>query len=308
MRPKLHVEKIETYTGHRDAVYTVISGLTSGSFFSAGGDGQVVHWNTQSPDLGTRVANMSHSVYALWLDPYAKRLWIGHNFEGVVVIDLEDQTIWKSFPMGSVAIYALEGNKESVWAGDGHGRVLQWDRQTGDLIQVVQAGKERIRSLSFDPIFERLYVGSSDQQVRVFDTKAQRQITEWKAHEGSVFGLVGFDSGNKLISVSRDAHINIWSVQPECALEQSIPAHMYAIHAAAVSDDGRWLATGSMDKSIKIWDLPTRQLVKVIDKGRFAGHGTSINALTWLIGKWELIAASDDRTLSHWSIQIHETN
>lgn len=301
MRPKLHVEKIETYTGHRDAVYTVIAGREEGSFFSSGGDGQVVLWQTKNSDLGKRVAQLTQSVYALWLDQQRDKLWIGHNFDGIVVIDLADQQIWKTFPLGNVAIYALHGNADFVWAGDGHGRVIQWSTETGEIQAVWQAGNERIRSLAYDNSLGRLYVGSSDQHIRVWDVPKGEWVGEWKAHEGSVFGLV-LTHQSKLISVSRDARINVWSA--DFSLDISIPAHMYAIHAAAISSDGRWLATGSMDKSVKIWDLTTFQLVKVIDKGRFVGHGTSINAIMWLPNTWEFIAASDDRSLSHWSIGL----
>lgn len=304
MRPKLNVEKIETYTGHRDAVYTVISGPESGSFFSSGGDGQVVLWQTKSPDLGKLVAKLTNSVYALWLDKKSNRLWIGHNFDGIIVVDLQNQHVWKTFPLGNVAIYALTGNDTTVWAGDGHGRIMQWDLETGNLVAVWQAGNQRIRSLLVEGSLGRLYIGSSDHHIRVWDIAGHRWIKEWKAHEGSVFGLAWSKQANQVISVSRDARINMWSTLDEFTLVTAIPAHMYAIHAASISSDGRWLATGSMDKSIKIWDLPTGQLVKVIDKGRFVGHGTSINALTWLPGTWELIAASDDRTLSHWSVQL----
>jgi hypothetical protein len=43
-------------------------------------------------------------------------------------------------------------------------------------------------------------------------------------------------------------------------------------------------------------------LLKVIDKSRHAGHGTSVNKLLWTPFNDQLISASDDRTLSVWQI------
>jgi WD40 repeat protein len=57
-----------------------------------------------------------------------------------------------------------------------------------------------------------------------------------------------------------------------------------------------------MDKSIKVWDAEEYKLLKVIDKSRHAGHGTSVNKLLWTPFNDQLISASDDRTLSVWQI------
>ena len=59
-----------------------------------------------------------------------------------------------------------------------------------------------------------------------------------------------------------------------------------------------------MDKSIKVWEAETLQLLKVIDRARHAGHGTSVNKLLWLADGRALISASDDRTLSVWAIDF----
>ena len=59
-----------------------------------------------------------------------------------------------------------------------------------------------------------------------------------------------------------------------------------------------------MDKSIKVWDTTELKLLKVIDKARHAGHGTSVNKLLWTSFNDQLISASDDRTLSVWSLKF----
>jgi len=59
-----------------------------------------------------------------------------------------------------------------------------------------------------------------------------------------------------------------------------------------------------MDKSIKVWDAETFQLLKVIDKARHAGHGTSINKVLWTNFNNLLLSASDDRSISTWDIKF----
>lgn len=55
------------------------------------------------------------------------------------------------------------------------------------------------------------------------------------------------------MSAGRDAHMKFWDSENYTLLE-NIVAHMYAINFLSFKDDGKYLVTCSMDKSIKVWD------------------------------------------------------
>jgi WD40 repeat protein len=59
-----------------------------------------------------------------------------------------------------------------------------------------------------------------------------------------------------------------------------------------------------MDKTIKIWDLHTFQLLKVIDRSRHAGHATSVNKVLWTDHAGQLLSCSDDRKISVWDLDF----
>ncbi|PIQ20460.1 MAG: hypothetical protein COW65_14840, partial [Cytophagales bacterium CG18_big_fil_WC_8_21_14_2_50_42_9] len=66
----------------------------------------------------------------------------------------------------------------------------------------------------------------------------------------------------------------------------------------------QYFATCSMDKSIKVWHAQSFKLLKVIDKARHAGHGTSVNKLFWSDRQNSLVSCSDDRTVSVWNLNF----
>jgi WD40 repeat protein len=107
-----------------------------------------------------------------------------------------------------------------------------------------------------------------------------------------------------LLSAGRDARLKFWDIDREFKPVEEIVAHMYTINHITFSPDCQHFVTCSMDKSIKVWDAKTFKLLKVIDKARHAGHGTSVNKLLWLNHKETLVSCSDDRTISLWDINF----
>ena len=85
---------------------------------------------------------------------------------------------------------------------------------------------------------------------------------------------------------------------------RTVVAHMFTINHLIFSPDARLLATCSMDKSIKLWDAATGQLLRVVDRARHAGHGTSVNKLFWPGSQNRLVSCSDDRSLAVWQVGV----
>ena len=130
-------------------------------------------------------------------------------------------------------------------------------------------------------------------------------IKEIEAHKLSVFTVQYSPDQRYLISGSRDAHLKIWDTKKDYELQESIVAHMFAIKPFGfLALIANIFVTCSMDKSIKVWDAETFQLLKVIDKARHAGHGTSINKVLWTNFNNLLLSASDDRSISTWDIKF----
>jgi len=308
MPTKVQVEKRSTFTGHRDCVYTLEPAATPNLFFSAAGDGMVVQWDLARPDEGKLMARVPASVYALHYLPASRQLCIGQNFEGLHVVDPDSLREIKSLKLTSAAIFDLKSDDTNLFVATGDGVLIVVDQETFAVRKHLKASDKSVRCLAVNRRSGELAVGYSDHHIRVFDLDTFTPKYAFAAHGNSVFTLQYSPDGQYLLSGSRDAHLKIWDVSNHYILAHAVVAHMYAINHLCFSPDGKYFLTGSMDKSIKVWDAGTTRLLKVIDRARHAGHGTSVNKLLWTEYQNLAVSCSDDRTLSVWRLAFGEEN
>ncbi len=270
-------------------------------FFSAGGDGLVVRWDLRNANQGTVVAKMSTSVYALYYDSPRNRLVIGQNYEGLRVIDLDKGREEGVTRTDKAALFDIASAGDHLLVATGDGEIVVVADDSLKIVQRICATKQSARSIAVNEREQEIAVGFSDHTIRIYDSTNYQLKQTLTGHTNSVFVVRYTPDQRYLISGGRDAHLRIWDVEKNYQLTESIVAHMYALNHLDFSPSGKYFATGSMDKSVKIWDARAFKLLKVIDKARHAGHGTSVNRVLWVKDDDEtLLSASDDRTISVW--------
>lgn len=298
----MNIRKVDTFSGHRDSVYTIISDQQAQGFYSAGGDGFVIHWDLNKPDLGNLVARAGMSVYALALDPARNALWIGQNFEGIQVLDLGTNKVEKTSKITASAIFDIQIYQDKALLALGDGVIAVMDIPSFSIQKHIKVAGKSVRSIAINPETNEFATGDSDHNVHIFDLDGFVLKKTIHSHANSVFCVTYSPDGKYLLSAGRDAHLKIWDVNDAYGIVSDIPAHMYAINDLVFSPDRTLFATCSMDKSIKLWDAQTFRLKKIIDQARHAGHGTSVNKLLWTTFENQLISCSDDRMISVWEV------
>ncbi len=303
-RTTVSVNKESTLTGHKDCIYTLAGSKDSQICYSGAGDGMVVAWDLADPENGQLVAKVPNSVYAVGLDKMRNQLIVGHNYDGIHLIDLETKTERYSLKLTSAAIFDIQIFEDLCFVSTGEGELIVIDiSQSPTIVNRLGLSDKSARALSVNPVDMELAIGFSDHFVRILDLKDLSVKHEISGHKNSVFTVRYTHDYQHLMTAGRDANLKVWDTM-KYQQQESIVAHMYAINHIDFSPSGKHFVTCSMDKTIKVWDLQTFRLLKVIDKARHAGHGTSVNKLFWSGYNNQLISASDDRTISVWSLDF----
>src|ERR1700733_12048665 len=76
-----------------------------------------------------------------------------------------------------------------------------------------------------------------------------------------------------------------------------LDGHADAVSAVAVSKDGNFIASGSLDRTVRIWDAQTGDLVS----GPFEGHTERVTFITFSQDGSHLISGSDEQTIRIWN-------
>lgn len=77
----------------------------------------------------------------------------------------------------------------------------------------------------------------------------------------------------------------------------------------AISGDNRFLAAGSLDKSVRVWDVQTGNLLERLEEaGGNPGHRDSVYSVAFAPGSRELVSGSLDRTIRMWELQPSYAN
>lgn len=304
--PQVKITKVSSAKAHTGAVYALLRDTGAlDSFYSAGGDGNVIRWSLDDLTTAVKAAHVPASIFSMILLPAQNRLAIGQMHGGIHVLDLKDKKEIKHLAYHLRGVFDLQyddGSKRMV-AGGGDGVLSIWDDEFS-LQNTVQLSLKSIRSLAFSPSKHLLAAGCSDNSVYILNCADWNILHQLREHQNSVFAVYFSPDGKYLLTGSRDAHLRIWDAAGDFRLIKAIPAHLFTINSIACNQNGKIFATASRDKTIKIWSAENFELLKVIDKEKFDGHANSVNKLIWMSDN-TLASCSDDRSIMIWNIELH---
>jgi WD40 repeat protein len=299
----MEIKKIATLTGHNGAIFALANGEANHYMLSGAGDGWVVQWDLNNPDLGRLIAKADATIYTICFIQKKQLLVLGDMNGGIHWIPLATPEKQKNILHHKKGVFALQYIDNQIFSIGGDGVLTKWsvDKQLGE--DSIQLANQSLRCLAFCKQRNEFAVGASDRNIYILNstTLEIKHIIE-NAHSNSVFSLAYRPDGKILMSGGRDAMLCAWDCEQDFTCVSKQPAHLYTINAIVYHHEGHIFATGSRDKTLKIWDATTFQLLKVIDTIKHGCHINSINTLYWSPFNHWLVSGSDDRSLMIWEI------
>lgn len=287
----IEVTKIAHLSGHKDSIYALTYNKNNKTMYSGAADGTVVRWNPLVEEDGNMIMKCPTPVYSLYVAP--NEIIVAGTREGNLHIgDLKQNKELRWIKAHKKGIFDILPYLNGIVTLSEDGHLSVWNQQFEHVYQISISEKSLRVGKFIDE--HRILIGSSDYNIYLVNLFTKKIERIFKGHTNSVFAIT-VDTINKIFySGGRDAQLRKWSFEVEN--EEKLPAHIYPINALDIHPEMPYMLSCSMDKTIKLWDLKTFSLKKVIDYERHKSHLNCINKVLW-IDTNHFISCSDDRTI-----------
>ncbi|KDN50422.1 putative platelet-activating factor acetylhydrolase ib alpha subunit [Tilletiaria anomala UBC 951] len=176
-----------------------------------------------------------------------------------------------------------------------------------------------VSSVRFLPGDVHIASASRDRTIRIWEFASGYCTKTLSGHVEWVRCVTPSDDGRLLLSASNDQTARIWDLSSgeskvemrghehvvECAVFAPLSAYapireLCGLGPAGAADKqpGLYVATGSRDKSIRLWDTQSGQCLKTL-----TGHDNWIRGLVFAPSGKYLLSVSDDKTMKVWDLK-----
>ncbi|MGY6560580.1 MAG: WD40 repeat domain-containing protein [Luteibaculaceae bacterium] len=298
----LHVELVGRMKGHGGGIFDLLWNAVPNTLLSASADGFIAGWDVEKAAASSFSVKVGEPVYSLAYAKKSSLLFAGTGKGHLHIIDLQHKNELKNYelhnrlPIFNICI--LENIGFFATAG-GDGIVHIFELDTLALRLSIPFAKGKIRGMYYTEAYNLLFVAHANGYIYVLETQFFNEVSSFKAHQDSVYHFALYS--NKLISAGKDAHLNVWDIENNFSLIESIPAHNFGIYKAVYNPSGTILATASRDKTVKIWENDNLKKPIRLNFDSFKVHRYSANTVCW-INDSTLASAGDDKEVYLWKI------
>ncbi|QRW26212.1 hypothetical protein RhiXN_11873 [Rhizoctonia solani] len=284
---------MEPLLGHQDGVLSVDYSLGDVYIASALDDGTLRIWDALSgSDIHGPIEGHSNAVLCVRFSPDDSSIASGSRDGTVKIWNVTSgQQIVELFGADEFYVISVDFSPDGqqVACSSGYdsdledsdledsedpvrGAIRVVDRSTGHTVVGPIHAHSAINSIEFSPNGMRLVSGSGDKSVRIWDVQTGKQLA-----------ACGKDNGDTN-SNDEDSNNN--------------HAHSEKINSVTFSPSGGYIASGSDDKTICIWNAENGNLIF----GPLKAHTSLVYCVQFSPDSSHIASCSDDQTIRFWSL------
>lgn len=244
---------ISTLVGHIDWVQSVVFSADSQSLYSAGNDGHVLKWHHQYPISHTQVLESGFAIRALTLATKKNLLAVCGFSNEVVLWDLssgqEKFRLSCDSPDQRCVRFSPDGGR--LLRGGRLGEICVWDTETGAELAHYRQHNRRVFTAAFSADGSSVTSVGEDRRMVRYDIGSQQVTYDQVVASGKLMSMCLIND-HMVAAAGADNSIVLVDTMSNQAVAH-LDGHTGTV--AVMVACGEFLASGSFDTTIRIWNL-----------------------------------------------------
>jgi WD40 repeat protein len=285
-----------TFRAHTNGVYGLAFSPDGALLATAGADGTVVVWNTDSWQEVTTITNAGGPLFA----PDGRTLtYATMDTNGVVLFDLASHEAVARLGGGSGDYFSLAFSTDGrmlVAVEVDSTAVALWDVASRRLIDSLRSEEGGyVYGAAFSPDGKLVVAGHRDNLVTFWDVASRRKVGDLAVPFGFVTSIALSPDGATLVLAGDTSSFAVCDVESRRILSVQ-EGHDGQIYALTFSPTGHRFATASHDSTVKLWDAATRRLLTT-----FKGHLDKVTRVAFSPDGKLIASGCADGTVKLWN-------
>jgi WD40 repeat protein len=213
-----------------------------------------------------------------------------------------------------VRCVAFSPDGTQIVSGSHDGSIQLWDVNTGKLVSTLyswpwinRAHSDVVSSVSFSPDGNFILSSSWDHTVRVWHGTTYRNSLFVMDHTVEVYSAAFTPNGHEIVSGGQDGILRIWNLEMPVNSSRELASsgaimcsgHKGPIQSVTCSPNGWYIASGSSDKTIRLWRAATGVQISVFD-----GHINSVMSVAFSPDSRYIASGSADGSVRLWDVSF----
>jgi WD40 repeat protein len=141
--------------------------------------------------------------------------------------------------------------------------------------------KNNLTNIALSSNEEWLAGRTQDNQVFALNLRTKNDSKINSGHVKKISSLDFLPNSLQLVSASCDTTVSMTHIHDGKHTELHLRGHESAITSLALSPNGQWLATGTRNGSLNLWDLKRQELAFALEGGGINGHKQEVKCLAF---------------------------